>query len=128
MARYNWISPGAAASESILETLTQRRAEERQRLLDEIAAKDAESMRAAREAQIRQGVVQMRGTEENILASQEGRERARFTPAIEQMGVGDKPSTPEMRSWMEKQGLLVPASIKETTVSPVPFQAPQVGE
>jgi len=53
MGRYNFISPGAAAGDSIVDVLTARRAEERQRLLDEIASKNAEVNRRATESNIK---------------------------------------------------------------------------
>lgn len=51
MGKYDFTSPGAAAGSGIMEVMTQRRAEARQRMLDEIAAKDSESERNLRDIQ-----------------------------------------------------------------------------
>jgi hypothetical protein len=40
--RYNWVSPGAAAGSAIEDILLQRKAEERQRMLDEITRQNAD--------------------------------------------------------------------------------------
>jgi hypothetical protein len=49
---YQFGSPLAAAGSALTDLLAQRKAEQRQKMLDDIAAQDAESMRASRQAQI----------------------------------------------------------------------------
>lgn len=120
MPTYSFTSPGAAAGQAMQDVLTQRREEARQRLLDEIAAKDAESTRAARAAQVK-------ATEESVLASQAQREKERLAIATEGLKPGaDAP--PGFEEAFQKAGLMVAPSIEETPAEPLPFQTPLVGE
>lgn len=52
MGRYNFVSPGAAAGDSIVDVLAKARAEDRQRMIDQITSQNAESQRALESEQI----------------------------------------------------------------------------
>src|SRR4051812_7935866 len=49
MSRYQFLSPGAAAGDALVDQLAKSRAEQRQNLLDEITRKNAESERTYRD-------------------------------------------------------------------------------
>lgn len=52
MSRYNFTSPGAAAGEGIVNILAQRRAEARQKMIDEIDRQNSESARRLQQEQL----------------------------------------------------------------------------
>jgi hypothetical protein len=100
MGKYQFVSPGAAAGAGILELLTQRREEERQRILDEITAKNAESQRAAQEQQIR-------ASQEAVEASRGQRERETLKASLPGRELGEDLGSlpPELKELYKKYGM-----------------------
>ena len=120
MARYNFTSPGAEAGAGILDILTQRRLEERQRMLDEIAAKDSESRRAQTEQQIK-------ASQEAVQGAAQQRELTQLAAGEEGLEPGDQPPA-DLMNLFQKYGKVRAPKMEEVPGEVVPFQNPQVGE
>lgn len=98
MGRYQFYSPGAAAGDSIVELLAQRRAEARQAMLDQITkqrfdveAADSEERRKA--------------TEEEITSSKDARDRANYEEARKGWRKGKQVDTTNMDPAIVQRGI-----------------------
>ncbi len=90
MGQYNFVSPGAAAHQSIEQVLIRRRDEERQRLLDEIANRNAD--------------MEQQRTTSSIEASRGNQERQTLEAALGGLEQDEDISTHPQRSLLEKYG------------------------
>lgn len=120
MARYNYLSPGTAAGEGLLEVLTQRRDEERQRMLDEITKQNAEQNRKSAEQS-------RAATQQQIEESKQRSELA--TLGIQEEGLEPGDDIPVgQEKLFEKYGKVRPTRVIDTPGTPVPYQTPPFGE
>lgn len=96
MGRYDFESSGGNAGAAVLDILTKRRAEDRQKMLDEIMSKNSASQRA--------------GEQERILASQQEREQSSVDSAAKNFDINADlssvaESNPDLFRAMQKRGM-----------------------
>jgi hypothetical protein len=143
--RYNWVSPGAAAGSAIEDILLQRKAEERQRMLDEITRQNADLNRQQTEASIASHKkAEERATLEAILPTLERDEPITNHPQrdlLERYGYASKIPVPKVDTTAtfaspdgmgdfvtQSEGINLPGAYKaDNTVDEVSQPEPQLG-